>query len=64
LIPAGDAAEEEDDEDRRLEKEAFSRCKISALLLGLLVGFFTPLSIMGTNLLVFTFWGEDLITKS
>jgi hypothetical protein len=61
FIPAGDAEEEE---DHRLEEEAFSRCKISALLLGLLVGFFTPLSIMGTNLLVITVWGEDLVTMS
>jgi hypothetical protein len=56
LIPAGDA-EEEQEEDQRLEEEAFSRCKISALLLGLFVGCFNPLSIMGTSL-----WGEDLVT--
>jgi hypothetical protein len=61
LITAGDAEEEE---DHQLQEQAFSRCKLSALLLGLLVGFFTPLSIMGTNLLVITLWGEDLITKS
>jgi hypothetical protein len=62
LIAAGDAEEEE--EDQLLEEKAFSRCKISALLLGLLVGFFTPFSVMGTNLLVITVWGEDLVTKS
>jgi hypothetical protein len=62
VITAGYAAEE--DEDRRLEEEAFSRRKFSAVLLGLLVGFFTPLSIMGTNLLVIALSGEDLITKS
>jgi hypothetical protein len=60
LIPAGDAEEEEP----RLEEEAFSRCKISALLLGLLVGFFIPFSIMGSHLLVITLSAEDLITKS
>jgi hypothetical protein len=61
LIPAGDAEEEE---DHRLEEEAFFSCNISALLLGLLVGFLISFSIMGTKLLVITLSGEDLITKS
>jgi hypothetical protein len=61
LIPTGDAEEE----DRRLEEEEFSRCKISALLLGLLVGYFIQFSIVGAHLLVvITLSGEDLVAKS
>jgi uncharacterized membrane protein YfcA len=60
LIPAGDAEEE----DQRLEEKAFSRRKISALLLGLLVGFFIQFSILGAHLLFITLCGEDFVTKS
>jgi hypothetical protein len=62
LIPAGDAEQEE--EDHRLEEKAFSTRKISALLLGLLVGFFIQFSIVGSRVLVITLSGEDLVIKS
>jgi hypothetical protein len=61
LIAAGDA---EEDEDHRLEEKAFSRFKFSALLLGLLVGFFIQFSTLGANFLVITLWGQDVVTKS
>jgi hypothetical protein len=61
LIAAGDV---EDEEDHRLEEKAFSRFKFSALLLGLLVGFFIQFSTLGANFLVITLWGEDVVTKS
>jgi hypothetical protein len=61
LIAAGDA---EEDEDHTLEEKAFSRFKFSALLLGLLVGFFIQFSTLGANFLVITLWGEDVVTKS
>jgi hypothetical protein len=60
LISAGDAEEE----DHQLEEKAFSRFKFSALLLGLLVGFFIQFSTLGANFLVITMWGEDVVTKS
>ena len=61
LIPAWDSEQEE--EDNRLEEKAFSRCKISALLLGLLVGAFIQFSIVGAHLLVITLCSEDLVIK-
>jgi hypothetical protein len=61
LIAAGDAEEEK---DHRIEEKAFSSFKFSALLLGLLVGFFIQFSTLGANFLVITLWGEDVITKS
>jgi hypothetical protein len=61
LIAAGDAEEEE---DQRIEEKAFSRFKFSALLLGLLIGFFIQFSTLGANFLVITLWGEDVVTKS
>jgi hypothetical protein len=60
LIPVGRAEEE----GQRLEEKAFSRCKISALLLGLLVGAFIQFSIVGARLSLITLWGEDLVAKS
>jgi hypothetical protein len=62
IVAAGDTEEEQ--EDRRLEKKTFSRLKFSALLLGLLAGFFIHFSILETNLWVITIWDEDLVTKS
>lgn len=61
LIAAGDS---EDEEDQRIEEKAFSRFKFSALILGLLVGFFIQFSTLGANFLVITLWGEDVVTKS
>jgi hypothetical protein len=61
LIAAGDAEEEE---VLQVEEKAFSRFKFSALLLGLLVGFFIQFSTLGANFLVITLWGEDMVTKS
>jgi hypothetical protein len=62
LIAAGDADEEE--EQRPEEQRTFSRCKVSALILGLLVGAFIQFSILGAHVLFITLWGEDLVTKS
>jgi hypothetical protein len=61
LIPDGDAEEEE---DQRLEEKALSRCKIHALLLGLLAGFFIQFSVVGVQALLIVLSGEDLVTKS
>lgn len=62
LIAATGAAQE--DTDNRLDAAAFGRFKFSALLLGLLVGFFIQFSTLGANFLVITIWGEDVVTKS
>jgi hypothetical protein len=42
----------------------FGKFKLSALMLGLLVGFFIQFSTLGANFLVITLWGEDVISKS
>jgi hypothetical protein len=56
LIASGDAEEE----DHRIEERAFSRFKLSSLVLGLLVGF----SGLGANFLVINIWGTAVVTKS
>jgi hypothetical protein len=63
LIAAADDADA-DAEDYRLEKNAFSRFKFSALLLGFLLGFLLQFSILEIDLLAITFWDENLVTKS
>jgi hypothetical protein len=60
LIAAGDAEEE----DHQLEEKAFSRFKLSSLLLGVFVAFFVQFSALGANYLVMTLLDEDLVTKS
>jgi hypothetical protein len=61
ITAAGDAEEE----DHRLEENAFSRFELSALLLGFLHAvFFMRCSVMGAHFLVIALSGEDLATRS
>jgi hypothetical protein len=62
LVAVGDTEEEE--EDQRLEKKTVSRLKFSALLWGLLLGFFIQFSIFETNLWAIAFWDADRVAKS
>ena len=48
----------------QLDEAIFSRFKLSALLLGVLVGFFIQFSTLGANFLVIQIWGEDILNKS
>jgi hypothetical protein len=48
----------------RLDDFLFARFKMSALLMGVLVGFFIQFSTLGANFLVINIWGEDILNKS
>jgi hypothetical protein len=60
LVAMGDAEEE----DHRLEEKAFSRFKLSSLLLGLLVGFFIQCSAQEVFSLIIINWSKEDITKT
>jgi hypothetical protein len=53
-----------DESSRRLDDILLARFKLSALLMGVLVGFFIQFSTLGANFLVINIWGEDILNKS
>lgn len=55
---------EDSDEELVLHKEQSNSFKRSAIILGLLVGFFIQFSTLGANFLVITIWGDDVVSKS
>lgn len=44
--------------------DVFVRFRSSALILGLIVGFFIQFATLGANFLAISFWGEDVATQS
>jgi hypothetical protein len=58
------AAAAADETTTRLDDMLFARFKLSALLMGVLVGFFIQFSTLGANFLVINIWGEDILNKS
>ena len=63
--PSSEAAEPLiQSDEKKLDERIFSRFKMSALALGLLVGLFIQLSTLGANFLVISLWGEDILNKT